>query len=45
MRVSVDDIFSGSATGERYFTVSAIVGDVLIVQADAFALGAMQVKA
>ena len=45
MRVSVDDIFSGSAKGERYFTVSAIVGDVLIVQADAFALGTMQVKA
>ena len=43
-RLTVDDIFSGSAKGERYFTVSAIVGDVLIVQGDAFALGAMQVQ-
>ena len=34
--LSVDDIYTGARKGERYFTVSAIVGDVLIVQADAY---------
>ena len=42
-RLEIDDPFSGSVKGERHFTISAIVGDVLIVQADAYALGAMQV--
>ena len=44
-RLQIDDIYSGSAKGERYFTVSAIVGDVILVQPAAFQLGAMQVTA
>ena len=43
-RLEIDDPYTGATKGERHFTVNAIVGDVLIVQADAFALGAMQVK-
>ena len=34
--LSVDDIYTGARKGERYFTVSAIVGDVLIVQSAAY---------
>ena len=30
--VSIDDIYSGSAKGERYFTASVLLGDVLVVQ-------------
>ena len=35
--VGIDDIYSGSAKGERYYTLSALVGDVLLVQSDAYA--------
>ena len=34
--VSIDDVYSGSAKGERYFTASVLLGDVLIVQPDAY---------
>ena len=34
--VSIDDIYSGSASGERYFTLHAVVGDVILVQPDAY---------
>ena len=35
--ISIDDIYSGALKGQRYFTLSALVGDVLIVQPDAYA--------
>ena len=35
-RLVVDDIYSNSAEGQRHVTVSAIVGDLLLVQADAY---------
>ena len=34
--VAIDDIYSGSGKGERYFTLHAILGDVIIVQPDAY---------
>ena len=34
--VSIDDIFTGSAKAERYFTVHVLIGDVLLVQPDAY---------
>ena len=34
--VGIDDIFSDSASGVRHFTLHSLVGDVLILQADAF---------
>ena len=34
--VSVDDIYSGSAEGERYFTMHVLLGDVILVQPDAY---------
>ena len=35
--VSIDDIFSGSASGERYFTMHVLLGDVILVQPAAYA--------
>ena len=35
-RLTVDDIYSDSDKGQRHITVSAIVGDLLLVQADAY---------
>ena len=34
--VSIDDIFSGARRGERSFTVSILIGDVLLVQPGAY---------
>ena len=34
--IGIDDIYSGSAKGERYFTISVLVGDVILVQPDAY---------
>ena len=42
--ISIDDIYSGARKGERYFTVSAIVGDVILVQPDAYAQVAFRVS-
>ena len=42
--LSIDDIYSGARKGERYFTVSAIVGDVILVQPDAYAQVAFRVS-
>ncbi len=42
--ISVDDIYSGARKGQRFFTVSAIVGDVLIVQPGAYAQVAFRVS-
>ena len=35
-RITVDDIYSDSGLGQRHLTVSAIVGDLLLVQEDAY---------
>ena len=34
--VSIDDIYSGSASGTRNFTVHVLLGDVILVQPDAY---------
>ena len=35
--ISIDDVYSGSGKGERYFTVHVLLGDVILVQPDAYA--------
>ena len=35
--IAIDDIYSGSASGERYFTMHVLLGDVIVVQPDAYA--------
>ena len=35
--ISVDDIFSGSIKGERYFSMHVLLGDVILVQPAAYA--------
>ena len=43
--VSVDDVYTSSRSGQRHFTVHALVGDkVLIVQPDAYALAEFKVS-
>lgn len=34
--LAIDDVYSGAARGERYYNVHALVGDVLLVQPDAY---------
>ena len=41
--VSIDDVYSGSASAERYFTMHVLLGDTIIVQPDAYAQVAFQV--
>ena len=41
--LGIDDIYSGSAKGERYLTLHVLVGDVAIVQQGAYAALAYQV--
>lgn len=41
--ISIDDIYSGSAKGERYFTMHVLLGDVILVQPDAYAQIAFKV--
>ena len=41
--IGVDDIYSGSASGERYFTLSVLLGDVILVQPDAYSQVAFKV--
>ena len=43
--VSIDDIYSGSAQGERFFTMHVLLGDVILVQPDAYAQVAFQLAA
>ena len=43
--ISVDDIFSGARKGERAFTVSVLLGDVILVQPVAYAEVAFRVSA
>ena len=35
--ISIDDIYTGARKGQRRFVVSALVGDVILVQPDAYA--------
>ena len=42
--ISIDDIYSGSAQGERYFTMHVLLGDVILVQPDAYAQVAFRVS-
>ena len=41
--ISIDDIYSGSASGERFFTLHVLLGDVILVQPDAYAQVAFKV--
>ena len=41
--ISIDDIFSASASGERFFTIHVLLGDVILVQPDAYAQIAFKV--
>ena len=40
--VSIDDIYSGSASGTRHFTMHVLLGDVILVQPDAYAQTSFQ---
>ena len=40
--ISIDDIYSGSASGTRHFTMHVLLGDVILVQPDAYAQIAYQ---
>ena len=42
--MAIDDVYSGANKGERYFTVSVLVGDVILVQPDAYAQVAFRVS-
>ena len=42
--IDIDDIYSGSAKGERYFTMHVLLGDVILVQPDAYAQVAYRVS-
>ena len=42
--IGIDDIYSGSAKGERYVTFHVLLGDILIVQAGAYAQVQFQVS-
>ena len=42
--VDIDDIYSGSAKGERSFTMHVLLGDVILVQPDAYAQIAFQLS-
>ena len=43
--VSIDDIYSGSASGTRHFTMHVLLGDVILVQPSAYAQVAYRVSA
>ena len=42
--ISIDDIYSGAKKGERYFTLSVLLGDVILVQPAAYAQVAFRVS-
>lgn len=42
--IGIDDIYSGAIRGQRFFTLSAILGDVILVQPDAYAQVAFRVS-
>ncbi len=41
--ISIDDIYSGSAQGERFFTMHVLLGDVILVQPKAYSQVAFKV--
>ena len=41
--VSIDDIYSDSASGTRHFTMHVLLGDVILVQPNAYAQISFQV--
>jgi len=43
--ISIDDIYSGSGRGERFFTMHVLLGDVILTQPDAYAQVAFKVAA
>lgn len=43
--VSIDDIYSGSAKAERYFTMHVLLGDVIVVQPDVYAQVSFRISA
>ncbi|MDD9984849.1 MAG: phage major capsid protein [Spirochaetaceae bacterium] len=42
--VGIDDVYTGSAKAERYFTLHVLLGDVILVQPDAYAQVAVRVS-
>ena len=42
--IGIDDIYSGSAKGERYYTLHVLLGDVILVQPDAYGQVAFRVS-
>ena len=42
--ISIDDIYSGSLKGERYFNLHVLIGDVILVQPGAYAQVAFRVS-
>ena len=42
--IGVDDIYSGSASGQRNYTLHVLLGDVILVQPDAYAQVAVRVS-
>ena len=42
--ISIDDIYSGAASGTRSFTMHVLLGDVILVQPDAYAQVAFRVS-
>ena len=42
--IGIDDIYTGSAKAERYFTFHVLLGDVILVQPDAYAEVAFRVS-
>ena len=42
--IGIDDIYSGSRKAERYFTLHVLLGDVILVQPDAYAQVAFRVS-
>ena len=43
-RIGIDDIYSGSASGTRHVTFHVLLGDVIVVQPDAYAQVAFRVS-
>ena len=41
--LSIDDVYTGAAKGERRYVLSVLVGDLILVQPDAYAQVAYKV--
>ena len=42
MKSEIDDIYSGSASGTRHFTLHVLLGDVILIQPDAYGADRLQ---